>query len=237
MNIQLTANAGVFVATDNGTTILVDALHKKGTRFFCGVDDRLLDAIIEGAGAFSHIDFMLVTHDHPDHYDEESVAAFAQLHPETVILTPTMIAGINIVHPGSSDGVYCRGNTAIRYGRLQHEGAQYTDVVNYGYMLDDGNGALLFLGDAQVDQAAIHGFVGNETVRAAFLNFPFAALARGRNIIRDAIRPDRLILLHLPCSFDDPNGYISSTVRAVERYAAQLPPTSVLYDKNPLLEV
>jgi hypothetical protein len=153
-------------------------------------------------------------------------------------LTPTAVTGGNIVTLDGGGGIIYRGDgAAVRYGRLRHEGAQYADVVNYGYMLDDGGGTLLFVGDAQVDQAAIHGFVGNETVRAAFLTFPFAVLARGRKIIREVIRPEKLILLHLPCSSGDPNGYIPSTLRAVERYAAQLPPTSVLYDKTPLLDV
>jgi len=237
MKIRLTANAGAFIETDGGAAILIDALHKKGTRYYSGVGEDMLREITDGRGIFSHIDLMLVTHAHPDHYDEQSVLRFAHFHPETAILTPTGISAGNVVNLASAGGACSVGGLHIRYRRIAHEGPEYAGVVNYGYVVGAGGPALMFLGDGKTDFDAVGGFMGGETIGTAFLTFPFVTLARGRRIINDIIKPERVVVFHLPSAADDPNGFVASTLRAAERYSAALPPTHILYDENPFLDV
>lgn len=233
--VRLTANAGALIVC-GGKKILLDALHRKQTRF-SGVDEGLAGTIIRGEEEFSGIDCMLVTHDHPDHYEENLTRAFLAHHPETTVLTPTALSGERVFHLTGPEGECVFDHVKIRYRRLVHDGEEYAGIVNYGFVVTAGKRTMLMLGDATFDGDSIGKLVGNDRIDTAFLNFPFVTLLRGKRIVREVIRPRQTVIFHLPFVEDDVERYLETTRYIVKKDGDKMPPSIVLYQKNQAAEL
>ncbi len=238
LNVRLIANAGVLV-TVGGVKILSDALHTHKTTRFSRTPQDLLEDIINGAGRFSHIDYMLISHCHPDHCDTSAVQAFLSIHSETRVFAPAPLELVGGRVFALNDEVerFNFGKVKIKAGTLKHDGKAYADVVNYGYIVDIGGYALLFTGDAAIDMSAIGGFVGERRIDTAFLPFPYVSLQSGRDVINTAIKPKSVVAFHLPFAEDDKGDFIKSTSYVIKREKDRLPETVMLYKHGQEAEI
>ncbi len=233
--VRLIANAGVLIRF-SGMGILVDALHTQPTKKFSTLDYALLRKIVTGREGFSDIGLMLVTHDHIDHNDNAVLLQFIERHQETVVLTPSLSGGEKIQRLGQKRQSFQASNIHVEAARLTHTGEKYKEVENYGFLLEAGGKTLLFLGDSMDDAEGIRQLIGGRHIDAAFLNFPLVTLARGKRIVREVIRPDKVFVFHLPFVQDDREGYLKATMRSVER-EKDFPPCTLLYEENQVEEL
>jgi len=228
MNVRLIANAGLLI-TVNGIKILIDALHCRKTESYSSVPRDTLSSIITGQEDFAHVDYMLVTHAHPDHYDERIVSEFMERHPETTLLTPTDIKCGHTLMLNHKNEIHDFCNIKFTCRRLTHEGKLYSGVINYGFIAESGGESFIVLGDGALHPDEISSFVSGKKIDTAILCFPFITLLRGKKIIRDIIKPGYVIAYHLPFEKDDINNYIKTTKHTIEKDTGTMPPCSMLY--------
>lgn len=229
------ANAG-FYAQYGGRSVLVDGLHQGKTRF-SSMDDEQVDRVVRGVGRFRHIDCMLVTHAHADHYDRELTQAFLRNHPETSVVGPSdPMAGLPGPLKSPAGSVMMPGIT-IAFMRLRHEGEEYRNVKNYGYLVTfEGGYRFLTFGDAEVSADTTRLMSPGIPVDAAFVNFPFITLRAGRNALKKELDARRLYAIHLPFAEDDADNYRKSVLwSASKAKEIGLPPVTILGERNMVL--
>jgi len=78
---------GVLVSC-GGTKVLIDALFDKPNPEYRAPAPETLDKIMNGETPFNGIDLVLVTHNHPDHFDAGLAVRFLEARPEPVLLAP-----------------------------------------------------------------------------------------------------------------------------------------------------
>ena len=115
--------------------------------------------------------------------------------------------------------------------RLPHDGDEYADVDNYACVISPADGGaghnILVLGDAALgcpeltEQLEAAGF-GDETggwkIDVAVVDFPWAAVTRGRTVIDNILRPGHLLICHLPFSEEDRRGYGDMIRRVLKKF-------------------
>ena len=224
----LTANAGLLLNIE-GKTVLLDAVHT-GSQRFSGVTDDVLDTVISGGGDFAHIDYMIITHDHPDHVSLRHVSRFLKSHPETAVFSPLKnIYGEHVYQLFLPSEKYSFGEDSFYFRNLVHDGIEYRDVRNYGGVMSIAGRKISFFGDAGIENIQLTDELSGGFDLAIY-NFPFLTLTKGREIIKK-MHPEECIICHIPFDYDDINGYYDSVQRVYEKHELNLPPMHVMREE------
>ena len=93
IHLTYIANAG-FHINSTQTSILIDALHTHGPDTYLKPSPGLLDSIINGHSIFKTIDYLLITHKHPDHFNDSITFEFLNKHEETQLICPQQVTEI-----------------------------------------------------------------------------------------------------------------------------------------------
>jgi len=215
------------------------------------VQEPLLRQIIEGNNVFADVDCVLFTHHHKDHFGLRATLDYlsrnkpqAVIVPEDVALSVQKGTGYEFRIAGTlmvMDASY-EYKTELRYNelrikcfRLLHQGEQYSQVLNYSFLVEMEGIRFLHLGDGGFEAAYLQRMLEGEQVDCALLTFPFVTLPQGREIINRVIKPRQVIVLHLPSAEDDRFGYRQITAKTLAKYRDRLPETVLFLE--PLQEV
>ena len=221
------ANAGIFVRYGR-KSLLIDGLQRGSSRFSAMSDDQIRD-VVNGSGIFSRIDCMLVTHDHPDHYNPILSQRLLRNHPETVLLGPVKPEGRHVGVLDQEEGFAIMPGMEIHFVQVRHEGDEYRDVINYAYNIRISDFEFAVLGDAAVAAGNLANVTDGRTMNALFVNFPFLTLRPGRAVLKNTLHSDRLFVYHLPFEADDTENYRKSAYWCASKVGELgLPPTTVL---------
>jgi len=82
------ANSGVLVGAGDAK-VLIDALFDKPNPEYRAPASEVLDKMMKGAAPFDGVDLVLVTHNHPDHFNAALAVRYLQTRPEPVLLAPS----------------------------------------------------------------------------------------------------------------------------------------------------
>ena len=190
MKLTLSANAGLAIEI-GGKRIWADALHTRKQPGFSCVDEALQRKMLAHP-AFQRPDVICYTHCHPDHYSRSLTEAACRIWPKAVLLMPA-----EKMEPLRLDDL------SITFFRLPHEGVQYADVLHYGIHIRCGQEDVLLTGDGAVGCDAMNGMAP----RVCVVDFPWITLPKGRRVLLEGIRPERIVACHIPFAEDDINGY------------------------------
>ena len=124
-------------------------------------------------------------------------------------------AGLMLTNPNTV-GIF--DDNILEITRLVHEGALYKDVPLYGCILEYDGFRVLITGDCAVADPKVADFVNGRHIHLALLNFPWVTLRKGRRFVEEVLRPDHLLVYHLPFAHDDRWGYREAAVK----WAAQV---------------
>ncbi len=247
VTIRLIANAGVLIDYE-GRQILIDALHE-GHRLYPGTPSEAIEALLDARPPFSHLEALVFTHNHIDHFSARLVLQVLDRYPGLPILadeatTASLIEAAalamgrfdksrihtfqwQIGHDGSKPTVV--GPFAFAPVSFEHEGKAFTDVANVGYLVTVGGRRILYPGDARVSPANFAPIADKLTsIDAAILMFPYISTGRGQSIIRDIIRPHQAVIVHWPDPARDPHDFLKHAGRTYERARESLPKTDFL---------
>ena len=200
MKLTLRANAGLGIEI-GGKRIWVDALHTRKQPGFSCVDVALQKKMLSHP-AFQKPDVICYTHCHPDHYSRSLTEAACRIWPKAVLLMP-----VEDTQPFSLDDLQ------LSFFRLPHEGAQYADTLHYGIRIACGDENIVLTGDCAVGCETLNG----TAPRCIVVDFPWITLPKGRRVLLDGIRPDKIVACHIPFEEDDINHYRTAAANAARQ--------------------
>ena len=87
LELTYVANCGVLVSS-GASKVLIDALFDKPNPEYRAPAPETLERMMTGAPPFDGVDLVLVTHDHPDHFDAALAVRYLETRPEPVLLAP-----------------------------------------------------------------------------------------------------------------------------------------------------
>lgn len=249
--ITYIANSGVMIEHDD-VKFIIDGLHSKKAIDFSRVKEDTLEKIIRGYKPFDDLDYLLFTHRHIDHMCDKSTVEFLKNNEDTEVLYPKDEGCvIETVDDFVKEGEYLGGaldielgikmkypikNGEITYFKSKHMGDESFKCNNICYIIELDGVRFLHMGDGSFDYDYLQKMLHDERINVAFVNFPFIQLPNGKRIIREIIKPDHLIVFHLPFEEDDNSNYIKNTLKRYEKDRDILPETEIFIEEGTRVE-
>lgn len=219
------ANEGFLIKTRNGK-VLVDALFGGIKGNWCEQpSDSALKLLINGQPPFNNVDVVLVSHYHPDHFNEKMVSEFMVKNPNTLLVCPGQVnellknnpshnhfsERINIIHASDQhDTSFVVSDMQIRAMRMNHGSYfekdantgeikdRHKDVEHIAYLVRTTNGTFFHSGDASIKSFDRYKESGleSEKIDFAFLDRVFMQ-PDGMQVINEVLKPEKLIFMHI----------------------------------------
>lgn len=207
------ANMGVLVSF-GGTKVLIDALFDKPHPDYRAPEPETLDRIMKGAAPFDGIDLVLVTHDHPDHFDPDLAVRYLEASPEAALLAPADAVeamrrtapdwpgiGPRVTSIGLGVGdtkVLTVKGVAVTACRTLHSGDR--DVpMNLMYLLETGGRRVWHEGDPNGRCDAFQAFGLREArFDLAVVHYWYPLEPNCARFLKEDLDVDHIALAHLP---------------------------------------
>lgn len=208
--VHYVANEG-FLLESNGEKVLIDALFNTGLDRYASPDSALLSDIINGEPPFDNINYLLFTHNHPDHFNDSLAYAFMSKNTVTTMICPGQVykqlqnghvldpeidQRIHSITPDSGQVIKHNVNKVIfTVCRTRHSDTY--SIENNAYIIDFGDVKVFHSGDswkealmewqnldiktANIDLALVNGFYAGD----------------GYTLLNEKMLPKQIILIHM----------------------------------------
>lgn len=216
------SNAAVFLQY-NGVKILIDGLYRDNSGYFSQLPDAVWDGMQKGNGELAHIDYLLFTHSHADHFYEPYVLQYLRNNHVKGYALPcsdNTLYGCRAISFDTENEVELEKGIICRYVDIRHLDPRFYNVTNRCYILKVGVKNLLFLGDADYQEESFQELV-NEEIDIAFVTPIFFNHPSGRRILQEILCVRKVILYHLPFSQEDTMQMEKMARRDMVRYAKE----------------
>lgn len=213
LTATLSVSAGVAL-NFCGVNIWIDALHNQKVNNFSTLSPEQVEEVFK-SDAFQNPDVIFFTHCHPDHFSEALARRAKEKWPNAKLILPERRFDDQILLMGEEMRIDVKG-VHLTFRKLIHEEEQYAAVPHYGLLLEGDDRRFLFPADCALESRLLADFLQKMPLDAAFLDFPWVALPRGRRFIESEINAEHLVFYHLPLEEEDTFKY-----RPVSRRAAQ----------------
>lgn len=214
VKVTLSANAGVSLEI-GGYKVLVDAFHETGESGFSTLSPELAQKVLN-SDVFSDPDCICYTHCHGDHYSRRLTVQARERWPRVELLLPEEEFSNQITVTGSQFR-WRKGDLTLRFIRLPHEGVQYVNVPHYGLIVSIPGCNVLLSGDCAVAAPELAQAVENTPIDLAIMDFPWASLKKGKQFLESLLKPEHLLLYHLPFAGDDKLRYREAAALAQKK--------------------
>ena len=238
IRITLIANAGILVEY-NGIGFLVDGIHTADDPPFSRVPEADLAAMRQGVPPFTHLDYLLFSHEHGDHCSPPAVLAHIYARPVQGIFLPDTAHGsqelarlrrhilrLGIPHwslglaPGTSRRIVLTDHVQVTVIGTRHMGPQYQEVRNDCFLLELDGRTLLFTGDGDHVWDYYAPALSGKQLDAVFVNPLFYHHKKGQRILRELFHPRHVLIYHLPFPEDETLRLTAMVYRDRERFAS-----------------
>lgn len=213
--IQVTyiANEGVLLVTGNNK-VLIDALFDKPNPNYRPPSGEMIERMLSGKAPFDNVDLVLVTHNHPDHFDPSFAAKFMENNPETFFIAAedTVTALMDNIkdrdrmkdrvcsfklEPGETAEKQV-GGIAVKIFRTLHSG-DLDSPHNLMFLIKMDGRTIFHEGDSPGKLTSFENKgLEEEKIDLALVHFWFPLNPDGASIIQDILKPDHTGLIHLP---------------------------------------
>jgi L-ascorbate metabolism protein UlaG (beta-lactamase superfamily) len=225
------ANAGVMLKLD-GKKILIDPLTTPGNDLYLDTEQGAREALLTNAAPYDHVDVVLVTHHHRDHFHAEGILALLEAQPGAhLVSSPEVIRRLKAASDRTSVGqdaesgassvlgndrwtevdlglfehkkITCNG-VALQIFRTLHDGEDYADVTNLMFVIKSPSMVVAQLGDSAPAEINFEGILLKigASLDLVVANFPYIAIPAARKLVESQLAPASLAVLHFP----DPTG-------------------------------
>jgi L-ascorbate metabolism protein UlaG (beta-lactamase superfamily) len=214
VSITLIANAGVLVKYRE-IRFLIDGLYYDNGYGFSNIPKQLLKQMITGKDEFKNIDYLIFTHNHQDHFSAEYTMEYLKNNDIACIFMPIDKSNAIIelqnyltdsyinyrflkIPIGDSYCYKLNEYISITIFNASHMGEQYSSVENYCFLLSLGTKNILFTADADHVLSNFENPLAGIDVDTVFVNPLFFNNKAGRNVIEKVIRPNKVVIYHIP---------------------------------------
>src|SRR5688572_7105709 len=211
--ISYIANAGVLFETD-GRKFLLDAPIRDGISPYA-TPSKEVRARLEGAAPpFDGVSAILITHWHEDHFSADAIAAHLRNNPKSVVVSSQEViarvrsaAGGAIAserllavtpEPGAWQRVLVDG-VPVDVVRIRHNPARRLPLEHVGFVVE-GCQTVLHSGDADPAADNFTALGALPRIDVALLPFWYLHSAGNRRFVTTAIRPRRVLAIHIPAA-------------------------------------
>ncbi len=207
--VRYIANAGVLFET-GASKFLIDAPIRESIPPYAAPDPEMRNRVETAQPPYDGVSAILVTHWHEDHFSAPAIASALRNSPGSVLLSsaeivdrvrkadPSLAANRfrpTTPAPGSSQRVEVSG-VSIHVVRLRHS-ARRLPEQHVGFLIE-GCRTVLHVGDADSDDENFAMLRALPTVQVGVLPFWYVLEDPERQFVARAIRPLRIIGMHLP---------------------------------------
>lgn len=242
-NLIYVANAGVLINI-NGKKVLIDGLNSDDLPFYKSTPAKISEQIARGIPPFDNIDVMLITHNHSDHFDVESVVRFLKKNLDTIVISnhevistirkhisdivETRLIGLQPKYQ-CEERIQVKGIDIVAFS-LVHDGKEYAEVSNLAFLIDSSK-KVLHLGDGSPVKENYEALnLQQYKVDLLIANFPYVSLPSARNIIEEYIKPKKIAVVHLPYKEQDRFDWINVAKKSYDRVKDNFIETEFLED-------
>ncbi|MFV0497624.1 MAG: MBL fold metallo-hydrolase [Candidatus Fimivivens sp.] len=224
-----TVNSGLYF-WDGKTGILVDGLHGGANIGFSDMPPEICKQLDEKSGFFSHLDGILFTHFHPDHFDRKKLLSAIQSPTPPLVYGPSLPETTVASHRIFSDTWLFRvGDVHVLSTKTCHDGERFKNALHHSLLLRFGQESFFIAGDALLQESRADLLINffNAPITAAFINV-YQAFSKECFDFMRKLQPQRIFLYHLPFERDDTFDYFSLAQRALKRFPTDLPKLELL---------
>ena len=208
--VHYIANEG-FLLESNGKKVLIDALFNTGLGRYAAPDSALLTRMILGKTPFNNIDYLLITHNHPDHFNDSLVNEFMNNSTRTVMLcpdqvyeqlnsahnlNPEIIQRIHTITPDSGQAEKQNiDEVTFTVCRTRHSDTY--EIENNAYIIDFGGVKAYHSGDSWKESLNDWQSLDlkSENIDLALVNGFYAG--DGYKLLNEKMSPKQIILIHM----------------------------------------
>jgi len=214
------ANEAVLIAHGD-IKVLFDAFYVDSFGTLALVPEKTSAAIMAGTPPYDGIDAVFVSHAHGDHFTAAPTLAYLRAHPAVRLFAAgQVIAALTDAADGPNDPVLQRlvrfelapgdpprstaidGITVDAIAVPHAGGARFADVRNVIFRVSLGDWpTIMHLGDAAPDLASFSvqkDFLDAKRTNTALPPHWFANADTGKTILKDWIKADQVIAIHIP---------------------------------------
>lgn len=220
------SNAAVFLQYGK-IKFLIDGLYLDQSGCFSAIPEKILEDMLQGKGELRNIEYLLFTHAHSDHFYSPYLERYLEHNQIKGLCLPPAeqspaFLGENarkFAVPFDETGkAILTDEVSLGYLDVRHLDQKFYHVVNRCFWIQAGEKLLLFLGDADYQEDAFLP-MAERNVDIVFVTPVFYNHEKGRRILREIIKPWKIVLYHLPFPADDRMRFGNMVKRDAERYA------------------
>ena len=213
LELAYIANEGVMLSV-NDKKILIDALFNNPNPEYLAPSKEILKKMIACQSPFDKISLVLVTHNHPDHFDAAFAVQFMEKHNESTLIAPVDAVDSMKVHAKDWSAIESRiisldldvGQSAqretqdisIHAYRTLHSGLR-ASPENLVYLLNVDGWRVLHEGDSDGQIETFQKMeLGNDPIDLALVHFWFPLNPDAARILQEVLKLEHIALIHLP---------------------------------------
>ncbi len=217
LEITYIANEGVLIASSD-KQVLIDGLHREYKPDYAFLPTAEREKIETAKAPFDKIDLILVSHMHLDHFHPEAVGLHLQHNQKSMLVSSQQVVdevakkfkGFEAIKsrvtgatPPLKEKVAMKSaGIDFEILGLGHGSGRWNWIQNLGHIIKLGGKKLLHVGDADASAEIFEKFnLDEEGIDIAFLPVWFLLERAGQTVIREHIKPRRIIVVH--CSPSD----------------------------------
>lgn len=213
VKITYIANAGVMIQC-SGKTVLIDAHHNQGNPIYERLSWQILEKMVNSMKPFPHVDLILATHIHADHFEAKQVGRHLLGSKSTKFLGSaemtamierdfpefdTIKGQIETITPdiGFTNEIAVNGIEVKLLG-MKH-GGKAGDLLNVGYIIKIGKYSFLHIGDADTTPENFAPFkLPNEGLDFAFIPYWFFVYDQFDAVVQQHLQAGVQFAVHIP---------------------------------------
>ena len=220
LDVTYLGNEGFLVRSEH-KKVLIDALFKSDSPSYLSPSDVMIDQMIKGQPPYDHVDLLLITHRHSDHFKPDLTIAFLENHPACKLIANNQVVdklrnqpGYEQVRPqiveitsdtgkhsckvekGIEVDVFCLKHTPyMKDGKNIH-----AEIKNLAFVANLEETRFYHSGDAAIagNSAALKDYAySQKPVDIMFLQ-QYDKSPASKQFITNTIKPDMIIAMHIP---------------------------------------
>ncbi len=212
LRLTFIANAGVLVSSDE-RKVLIDALFDKPNPEYRAPSPDVLEKIMAGEAPFDGIDLVLITHDHPDHFDATLAARYMERNSSPVLVAPA--DAVAEMREAAADWAAIEPRVVpldLKVGEKAERDLKRIPItafrtlhgkqdspMNIMYLLELDGRRVFHEGDSPGNVEEYRSFgLGGAPVDLALVHFWFPLDPNCARFLQEVLKPDHIALTHLP---------------------------------------